>query len=111
MSDPGTPAEAPAMTHHDAQVMMLYDANKKSVLVAYLLWFFFGALGAHRFYLKRTGSGLIMLVIFIATAVFSVVGLGFFGAIALAIWILVDAFLIPGIARDYNNRLITNLNM
>src|SRR3546814_13644655 len=25
--------------------------------LAYLLWFFLGTFGAHRFYLKRTGSG------------------------------------------------------
>lgn len=31
------------------------------VLIAYLLWLFLGGLGAHRFFLGRTGSGLTML--------------------------------------------------
>ena len=40
-----------------AATMMRYDANKKSIGVSYLLWFFLGGLGAHRFYNGRTGSG------------------------------------------------------
>jgi TM2 domain-containing membrane protein YozV len=109
MSDPGAPTGAAAMAHHDAEAMMRYDANKKSVVVAYILWFFFGSLGAHRFYLKRTGSAVAMLVIFVASIVLSVTGIGFLGYIVLGLWVLVDAFLIPGMTRDYNNRLITSL--
>jgi hypothetical protein len=30
----------------DAVAMMRYDANKKTALVGYLLWFFLGLLGA-----------------------------------------------------------------
>ena len=35
------------------ELMMRYDANKKSVLLAYLIWFFLGLFGVHRFYLGR----------------------------------------------------------
>ena len=38
-----------------------YDIEKKSLLVAYLLWFFLGYVGAHRFYLGKPLSGFIML--------------------------------------------------
>ncbi|MDP1363419.1 TM2 domain-containing protein, partial [Klebsiella variicola] len=41
-----------------AREIMLYDAQKKSSGVAYLWWFLLGFLGAHRFYLKRLGSGI-----------------------------------------------------
>jgi TM2 domain-containing membrane protein YozV len=34
---------------------------RKSVLVAYILWFFLGLLGIHKFYLNKTGWGLIYL--------------------------------------------------
>jgi TM2 domain-containing membrane protein YozV len=34
----------------------------KSKGIAYLLWFFFGFLGIHRFYLGKTGSGLLYLL-------------------------------------------------
>lgn len=40
---------------------ILYDANKKSKLVAYLLWIFLGWLGAHRLYTRHIKSGLAML--------------------------------------------------
>lgn len=48
---------------------ILYDANKKSKLVAYLLWFFLGAFGAHRFYARRALSAVIQLAMWIGAAV------------------------------------------
>lgn len=41
----------------------LYEANRKSLGLAYLLWFFLGLFGAHRFYLRagRTGFWLLAL--------------------------------------------------
>lgn len=58
----------------------------KSALIAYLLWFFFPLLGAHRFYMGRMGTGLAMLILTLTA----------FGAIISLIWWFVDAFLIPG---------------
>lgn len=34
----------------------------KSKGIAYLLWFFFGLLGIHRFYLGKVGSGVVYLL-------------------------------------------------
>ena len=83
----------------DTRALMLYDANKKSVLVAYLLWFFVGLLGAHNFYLKRTGVAVVQLILTI-----TLVGL----AISV-IWVIIDAFLVPGWVRNQNNLLATQL--
>ena len=47
----------------DAVAMMRYDANKKSVIVTYLLWFFLGMFGVHRFYLGKWVSGFILLIL------------------------------------------------
>jgi TM2 domain-containing membrane protein YozV len=58
----------------------------KSVGVAYLLWFFFGFLGVHQFYLGRTGRG----VSYIFT-------LGLLG-----IGLLIDLFTLPGQVRKAN---------
>jgi hypothetical protein len=46
----------------DTRALMLYEANSRSVLVAYLLWFFLGFFGAHNFYLKRTGIAVVQLI-------------------------------------------------
>lgn len=41
-------------------------AGRKSVLLAYVLWFFLGMLGAHRLYLRRWRTALAMAVLTIA---------------------------------------------
>jgi len=82
-------------THHQ----LMYEANRKSVGATYLLWFFLGFLGAHRFYAGRTGSGIAQLVL-----CFSVIGW-----IVLLPWLLADLFLIPGIIRDHNMQTIEEL--
>lgn len=91
------------------RALMLYEANKKSAVVAYLLWFFLGGLGGHRFYTKRTGSAVAILLLTISGAVLSVVGVGFIMLAVVGIWVLVDAFLIPGWISNYNNLLVHQL--
>jgi TM2 domain-containing membrane protein YozV len=72
------------------------QANQKTPTVAYLLWFFLGGFGAHRFYMGRKGSGFGMLGLFIASTVLSVIGIGLLGYLALMVWWVVDAFMIKG---------------
>lgn len=78
----------------DVQQQILIEqriANAKpSTGVAYLLAIFLGVFGAHRFYLKRTGSAVAMLLLTITV----------FGLVVTSIWALVDLFLIPGMIRD-----------
>jgi TM2 domain-containing membrane protein YozV len=93
----------------DAKKMLQYEANKKSVGIAYLLWFFLGGFGAHRFYLGRSGSGALLLALTLVNILLSVVGIGLILLIIPGIWVLVDAFLIPGMVSDYNNHLINML--
>jgi TM2 domain-containing membrane protein YozV len=104
----GSELQQPPAANSSAQQMMRYDANKKSLLVAYLLWFFFGLFGAHRFYLAKTTSAIILLVLGLIAWVITFVSLGFGSFVLLVpgLWALIDAFLIPGYARDYNNALI-----
>lgn len=64
------------------------ELQKKSALITYLLCLFIGTLGAHRYYVGKTGSAIAMTLITVLT-------LGF-GAIVTGIWALVDLFLING---------------
>lgn len=73
------------------------EKRKRSLPIAYLLWFVLGAFGAHRFYFGKIGSGVAMLLIVVLT-------LGF-GAIISGIWALVDAFLMPGWQRNEVERI------
>lgn len=84
-----------------------YDIEKKSLLVAYVLWAFLGYVGAHRFYLGRPLSGLIMLALSTIILVLSLVSFGFLSFLwfIVALWWLVDALLIPGIVAGRNARI------
>ncbi|KAA6405369.1 TM2 domain-containing protein [Candidatus Tokpelaia sp.] len=67
----------------------------KSAAIAYILWALLGLFGAPRFYLRQTGTAIAMLILTLTV----------FGTIISTIWWLIDAFLIPGIARNYNDAL------
>ncbi len=68
------------------------NGAQKDVLVAYLLWFFLGPLGVHRFYLNHIGMGLLNL--------FTFGGCGI-------LW-LIDAILIPDLVQRENRVYIRN---
>jgi len=104
MSDIRTVASA--ATANPARQHMIYDANRKSTGVAYLLWFFLGGFGAHRFYLGQTGTAVTQLLLLLLGWIPM-----FVGWIALGIWLFVDLFLIPGIAREQNLRLADRLTL
>ena len=83
----------------DTRTLLLYDANRKSAVIAYILWFFLGWFGAHNFYLGRKGVGVAQVLLTISV-------IGWFVTV---VWVLVDAFLIPGWVRRENNLLLMQL--
>jgi TM2 domain-containing membrane protein YozV len=66
------------------------SAPLRSTGTAYLLWFFLGALGAHKFYLGRPGVGVLYAL------TFGLLGIG----------VLVDLFTLPDQVRTSNVRVI-----
>ena len=96
---------------HDTQALMAFEANKKSAGVAYLLWFFTGGFGGHRFYLGRTGSAVAQLVLTIlGWLLILAAGVGILFLIPVGIWLLVDLFLIPGMIQEHNAAVMKRLN-
>jgi TM2 domain-containing membrane protein YozV len=84
------------------------DISPKSRLATTLLAFFLGEFGAHRFYIGKTGTAIIMLVL-------GIVGLStvwFFGfglalLIVVGIWAFVDFIIaVVGSMRDNDGKLI-----
>ncbi|MEO7692297.1 MAG: TM2 domain-containing protein [Sphingomonas sp.] len=59
--------------------------------LAYLLWFFLGFFSGHRFYLGRPGTAVLQILSYFVL-------IGF-------VWVLIDAFLIPGMVREKNDTI------
>lgn len=93
----------------DPQRMMLYETQKKSMGVAYLLLIFLGWFGVHRFYLGRQGSGIALIVLTILSFFGSFILIGIFGYFVVAAWLFVDLFLTAGMVSEYNNKLLAGI--
>ena len=64
-----------------------YVTNESpSVGVAYLFWFLLWFVSAHRFYLGRPGTAVLQIISY-----FILIGF---------VWVIIDAFLIPGMIRE-----------
>lgn len=88
---------------NDTLAMMQYHNSSKSAGVTYLLWFFLGILGGHRYYLGDIGIGALMTVCFL---------LGLFLMVPLIIPALIclyDLFTIPAQVRKYNTGVMARL--
>jgi TM2 domain-containing membrane protein YozV len=81
----------------------------KSIGASYLLWFFVGYLGGHRFYLGRKGSAIAMLLLTVFGVLLSFVGVGLVFLGIVGVWALVDAFLIPGMVAEQKNKVRNDL--
>ncbi|WP_209121441.1 TM2 domain-containing protein [Alkalihalobacillus sp. BA299] len=78
------------LSSHQLQLLASeMDNRKKSSATTWILWFFLGGLGGHRYYLGKTGSAIAMTLTF--------GGLG--------IWALIDIFLINGMINKKNSEI------
>lgn len=81
---------------HSSEIKFQGGQTEKSLGLAYILWFFAGVLGAHRFYMGRFATGAYQLGIFIVGLstlsifpLFAMITLGL-----LLVWVTVDAVLL-----------------
>ncbi|MEQ1858462.1 MAG: NINE protein [Chthoniobacteraceae bacterium] len=110
----GPTQTAPTPLHQYSAQSSLKTPSSKRILPAFLLCFFFGTLGIHRFYCGHPVSGFIMLSLgivgttcmLISASVSDVVSAII--VIALGLWILVDFIVIlVGGMTDENGRKIS----
>jgi len=78
----------------------IYEENRKSIGVAYLLWFFLGFLAIHRFYTGDTKSGIVRIALFAS-------GIGV--PVAVVLW-LIDLFRVPHLVNRRNMKTIEMIN-
>ena len=76
--------------------------SDKNRLLALLLAFFFGVFGVHRFYVGKTGTGVVMLLLDLTLVGFAVTG----------VWAMVDAlFIAVGEFTDGNGDKVLEWNL
>lgn len=91
------PVQRPSPPAAAGGVLLAAGPSDRRILPAFLLCFFFGVFGVHRFYAGKVGSGIAMLVLTI-----TVVGL-----IVTGVWALVDLIVLAvGSFRDGHGRLM-----
>jgi TM2 domain-containing membrane protein YozV len=90
---------------NDPQALMWYQVHKKETSTTFLLWFFLGHFGAHRFYMGKSGSAVAMLLITVLSIPLFFVLIGFATYFGAVIWWIVDAFLICDWVTEHNTRL------
>ena len=79
--------------------------NGKSLIVAYVLWFFLGIFGVHRFYLGRVKSGLWMLGLTAVGYLLTILIIGILPLIAVGFWWCIDAYFTYKITNEVNEKL------
>jgi TM2 domain-containing membrane protein YozV len=106
-SNPNTPPKAPfnlfGITWEKNYVQVAPAATQKNTILAYVLWFFLGALGVHQYYLGNIKRGLIFLALTLISAITAGIGIGFvFGLAYFAYWIY-DAVVLQEQVNEANS--------
>lgn len=97
---PPSPALPAATTVRQVTVSM--QPHGKNMVLAYVLWWFLGVLGIHRFYLGKAGTGVTQLILFIAGLLTLVIGVGLVLLLVLGVWWLLDAYFIQKYVVEHN---------
>lgn len=70
-------------------------SESKSIRTAYLLWLVLGVFGAHRLYLERVETGVLMLMLALLGLLTLPIGVGVKFLTVSVLWMLVDGLLVP----------------
>lgn len=87
-----------ALTTAELTLVEARVANETpSTGAAYVLWFFLWFVSAHRFYLGKPGTAILQILSY-----FVLVGF---------VWVVIDAFRIPGMVREKQNQVRSDVMM
>ncbi len=89
----------------EQSVSIKMNMEGKNMLVAYLLWWFLGWAGVHRFYLGRVKTGITQLLLFVLGWATSFFIIGYVLIIAWLIWWALDAYFTYKIVAEENAKL------
>lgn len=81
--------------------------QQQNVVLAYILWWFLGIFGAHRFYTGQS-KGWLYIVLTIIGFVTSYIIIGWFIIFGVFIWWIIDGFNLHKIVKQYNFELLNN---
>ena len=84
------------------------EISDKSRLAVVLLAWFLGTFGLHRFYLGKTGTGLVILILgIIGWSTTWMLGFGYLFLVAAGIWVTIDFIMaLLGVMKDKDDRPI-----
>lgn len=86
-------------------VSVKVNVEGKNTIIAYLLWWFLGWAGVHRFYLGRTKSGIAQLLLFVLGWATAVIFIGYLMLLIWCIWWMLDAFFTYKMVEEENSKL------
>jgi len=74
-----------------------------NITIAYVLWFFLGMVGAHRFYLGKQATAIAQLSLTVFGWLTMILFVGFIFLFIVGTWVFVDLFLIHKYINEQNN--------
>jgi TM2 domain-containing membrane protein YozV len=93
------------LSNGEAMIERRAAAGSKSARTAYLLWLVLGLFGAHRLYLERTGTGVIMLMLAVLGLLTLPIDVGTKFLAVSAAWMIIDAAFIPKMVASQHDEI------
>jgi len=89
-------------------VAVKMNMEGKSVVIAYLLWWFLGWAGVHRFYLGHVKTGIAQLLMVVLGMVLTVIFVGYLILLCWFVWWMFDAYFTYKYVEEENQKLGVN---